>query len=132
MLIPTGLADSVAEIAADLPEAVLRQIILALAPRAPVSTREPAMAETMRKLKVKAPRANTGRFRGGPQLSNRHRPGTWRYAMITACKRALASSDTTDAACSEAQRVLEKDFPDFAERRIEWPFLAEREYIIFS
>jgi hypothetical protein len=132
MLIPAGLADSVAEIAADLPEAALRQIILALAPRAPVATREPTMAAPTRKLKTRAPRATTGRFQRGPQLSKSHRPGTWRYAMTTACRRALASSDAACAACAEAQRILEKDFPDFANRRIEWSFLTEREYVTIN
>lgn len=148
MNVSDDFGERVSAIAESTPRNAIENLLLGLMPRVPVTARKVAVDNggrpvdppvtlqpdgtvqpgPFRKL-VRGPRTRQPRGRAYTILDSNatrhHRPGTWTFAMV----RCATTPD--EANTLTATTKLRDEYPIFADRNIDWNWLAKVGYISF-
>lgn len=146
MKVPDDFSARSQELAEGIPKTVLERLLKAMLPKRPVNVRRPDGGwktqvkpngdKVMTPTEPKQIKLRTRKSRRkaitdcsyrvlNPAAYLNHRPGTWTRAMVQSVVRAWDESDEDYTDGDAADRYLAHHFPKFAEKKIDWNWLAK-------
>lgn len=152
MKVHKGFAPRVKELASSTPREAIGNLLRSMLPRVPVATRpseawrgfpsqDPAYQELRAtraaerdpfaaKLKGLKRRSRVNAYRViDVRAERKHRVGTWTYAMVRSVVGGYVNAVAEWAKPHDAEKFMRTFHGDYADRRIDWNWLAEQGYI---